>query len=65
MLLYSTCSLIPEENENQVQAFLRRTPDARERPIASDWGHARSLGRQTLPGEQQMDGFYYVRLEKR
>jgi len=64
MLLYSTCSLIPEENEYQIQAFLGRTPDARERPVASDWGHARSVGRQTLPGEQEMDGFYYACLEK-
>jgi 16S rRNA (cytosine967-C5)-methyltransferase len=64
MLLYSTCSLIPEENEYQIQAFLGRTPDATERPIVSDWGHARSFGRQTLPGEQEMDGFYYACLEK-
>lgn len=64
MLLYSTCSLIPDENEHQIQAFLGRTPDARERPVASDWGHARSVGRQTLPGEQEMDGFYYACLEK-
>ncbi len=63
-LLYSTCSLIPEENDCQVQAFLRRARDARERPLGLDWGHARSVGRQTLPGEGEMDGFYYACLEK-
>ena len=64
MLLYSTCSLLPEENERQVRQFLQRREDARERPIEGPWGHARSHGRQTLPGEQTMDGFYYARLEK-
>jgi 16S rRNA (cytosine967-C5)-methyltransferase len=64
ILLYATCSLLPEENEQQLQAFLRRCPEARERPIAGPWGHARVVGRQTLPGEAEMDGFYYACLEK-
>ncbi len=64
ILLYATCSLIPDENERQLQAFLQRCPEARERPIAASWGHARAVGRQTLPGEAEMDGFYYACLEK-
>lgn len=64
ILVYATCSLMSEENEQQVLAFLRRCPQARERPIAAAWGHARAAGRQTLPGEEEMDGFYYARLEK-
>ena len=64
MLLYVTCSVMPEENERQVEAFLKETPDARERPIYASWGHGRSVGRQTLPGEDEMDGFYYACLEK-
>ncbi len=64
ILVYATCSLMPEENELQAQAFLQRHPEARERPIDADWGHARDFGRQTLPGELEMDGFYYARLEK-
>ena len=63
-LLYATCSLIPEENELQVGRFLARTADAREHPIKAEWGVARTVGRQTLPGEQTMDGFYYACLEK-
>ncbi len=64
MLLYVTCSLLPEENERQVQTFLADTPDARERPIAGDWGRPRPVGVQLLPGDLGMDGFYYARLER-
>ncbi|OGT94631.1 MAG: hypothetical protein A2286_13765 [Gammaproteobacteria bacterium RIFOXYA12_FULL_61_12] len=64
MLLYATCSILPEENELQVAGFLERHLDARERPIEADWGLARASGRQTLPGENGMDGFYYACLEK-
>lgn len=63
MLLYVTCSLLPEENEGQIEAFLAHTPDARERPIAG-WGRPRSVGVQILPGDQGMDGFYFARLER-
>lgn len=63
-LLYATCSLLADENETQVAHFLERTPDAREREIEADWGHARARGRQTLPGEATLDGFYYACLEK-
>ena len=64
-LLYCTCSLLPDENDVQVMQFLQRHADAQESPIKADWGHARSCGRQILPGGQQtMDGFYYAVLEK-
>lgn len=64
VLLYATCSILPEENEQQVTGFLSRHVDAREHPIDAAWGVARSVGRQTLPGEEGMDGFYYALLEK-
>lgn len=63
-LLYCTCSLLPDENDIQVTQFLQRHPDAKESPIEAAWGHARSCGRQILPGEESMDGFYYALLEK-
>ncbi len=63
-LLYATCSLMPQENERQVAQFLQRCPDARSICLPEGWGHTRSQGRQTLPGEQTMDGFYYALLEK-
>lgn len=64
MLLYATCSLLPEENHLQVGRFLEQYPDASEVPIDAAWGRARRLGRQTLPGDRTMDGFYYARLLK-
>ena len=64
MLLYATCSLLPEENEDQVARFIENQSDAKVRAIEADWGVQRSVGRQTLPGQETMDGFYYARLEK-
>jgi 16S rRNA (cytosine967-C5)-methyltransferase len=63
-LLYVTCSLLPEENDGQVRAFLGRRHDAREVPIDAAWGLPRNPGRQILSGEDGMDGFYYARLRK-
>mgnify|MGYP005851529393 CR=1 FL=1 len=63
-LLYASCSIMPEENSQQVQAFLARHPDAVEEPITADWGQAQNCGRQLLPNKQGHDGFYYARLRK-
>jgi 16S rRNA (cytosine967-C5)-methyltransferase len=63
-LLYVTCSLMPKENEQQIQAFMGRQRGAKVIPIDATWGHPRAVGRQTLPGEMTMDGFFYALLEK-
>ncbi|HBS27233.1 MAG TPA: 16S rRNA (cytosine(967)-C(5))-methyltransferase, partial [Gammaproteobacteria bacterium] len=63
-LLYATCSLLAAENSDQITEFLSATEDAVESPIEADWGVGCHVGRQILPGEQTMDGFYYVRLKK-
>jgi 16S rRNA (cytosine967-C5)-methyltransferase len=64
-LLYATCSILPEENALQMQAFLAKQSDAMEIAIDADWGMASGPGRQILPGEQDMDGFYYALVQKR
>jgi 16S rRNA (cytosine967-C5)-methyltransferase len=64
MLVYVTCSLLPEENDEQMLAFLQRTPDAQERPLDVTWGRACRVGRQVLTGDAGMDGFYFARLGK-
>ncbi len=63
-LLYATCSILREENERQVEAFLARTPDAVAEPLDERHGHVAGPGRQRLPGEEGMDGFFYARLRK-
>lgn len=63
-LVYATCSVLREENELQMQNFLSAHVQAQAVPIASAWGHACAVGRQILPGEADMDGFYYAILRK-
>jgi len=59
-LLYATCSVLPEENARQVESFLARTPLARALPLGARFGRDSGPGRQRLPGEDGMDGFYYA-----
>lgn len=65
-LLYSTCSWLPAENEQVVEATLGTTPRARvlgleaSLPPPLPW-QVRSLGVQLLPGAKaDTDGFYYA-----
>ena len=64
MLLYATCSVLPQENAQQVARFLQHTPDARLAPVSGDWGRTTGAGQQILPGEDQMDGFFYAPILK-
>ncbi|MFP4682137.1 MAG: 16S rRNA (cytosine(967)-C(5))-methyltransferase RsmB [Ectothiorhodospira sp.] len=62
ILLYATCSLLPEENDDTVVRFLEDEPSASEDPIDAPWGSPRRAGRQVVAGSDGMDGFYYARL---
>ncbi|MCL7930914.1 16S rRNA (cytosine(967)-C(5))-methyltransferase RsmB [Halomonas llamarensis] len=65
-LLYATCSVLPDENADQVEAFLQRTPDAHvTTPTGVTWGEKSGAGRQLFPQPNGHDGFFYARLEKR
>ncbi len=64
LLVYATCSILQRENAGQIEAFLARTPDAASEPLGDMFGHAAGAGRQRLPGEDGMDGFFYARLRK-
>ncbi len=65
LLLYATCSILPQENQQQVLEFVESRSDATPYPIESEWGRAAGPGRQILPGDHGMDGFYYALLAKR
>ena len=65
MLLYTTCSVLADENERQIGRFLSGHPDATEVEIEVPWGRRCTHGRQILPGEDQMDGFYFACMRKR
>ena len=58
-LLYVTCSVFQQENEQVIAAFLAQQPDARRLPVALP---EHSEG-QLLPNDQH-DGFFYALLQK-
>jgi 16S rRNA (cytosine967-C5)-methyltransferase len=64
MLLYATCSVLQQENSQQIQRLLATQADARLVPISAIWGHEQQAGRQILPGEDEMDGFFYACIQK-
>ncbi len=64
VLLYATCSVLPTENREVIEAFLARTPGARELDLAGSFGLKQSHGRQLLPQDGGHDGFYYAKLIK-
>lgn len=63
-LVYATCSILRAENTDQVQAFLARTGQAALEDPGEAFGHACPAGRQRLPGEDGMDGFFYAVLRR-
>ena len=69
-LLYSTCSILPAENEEVVTGLLAEQPQMRraampEGPALAPGALDCTVGVQLLPGaEAGTDGFYYACLEK-
>ena len=62
-LLYATCSILTDENRQQIKTFLERTPDAIHIPLNVQ-DTPEQPGWQIFPGEQNMDGFFYAKLAK-
>jgi 16S rRNA (cytosine967-C5)-methyltransferase len=77
-IVYSTCSLEPEEGEAQIAALLRRHPELSRAPITADevgglaecvtpLGDLRTLPchlQGATPRQSGLDGFYAARLRK-
>ncbi len=65
LLLYSTCSVLAEENSTQIGTFLGDHGDAKIESMPVDWGVECMYGRQLLPLQQNgPDGFFYCLLRK-
>lgn len=65
-LVYATCSVLADENDGQVAAFLDRHRDATAFAGVPEWfGREQKYGRQNLSGEGDCDGFYYALLAHR
>lgn len=69
-LVYSTCTILPRENEEQVQEFLARHPEFEAQPLDKYLpetlkGHAQGAGLQLFPHKDGMEGFYIARMVRK
>ncbi len=64
MLVYVTCSIFSEENQQVVSDFLATHPDARLAPFSMPIGQQIDPGWQILPGPDNTDGLFFARLQK-
>ncbi|WP_438969579.1 16S rRNA (cytosine(967)-C(5))-methyltransferase RsmB [Methylophaga sp.] len=65
LMVYTTCSAFKQENEQQIEAFLQRHPEAEEVRFERPPATSRPYGYQRLPGDDVMDGFFYACLRRR
>ena len=63
-LVYSTCSILRDENDRAIATFLDTHPSANLETIRAEWGIATEYGRQLLPCLDATDGFYYAVLTR-
>lgn len=63
ILVYATCSILKCENSQQILEFQQRHPGAGIAPAPTGAAQP-AAGRQILPGQQDMDGFFYACLHK-
>lgn len=65
-LLYATCSVLPEENCQQISRFIEQNQDVQLIAINCNNPDTdeNAIGWQLLPDAENMDGFYYAKLLK-
>ena len=69
VLVYSTCSVLKEENEYQIRAFLERHPEFKLEPlpetIPERFRQYQDVGLQLMPKRDGVGGFYIARLKRK
>lgn len=68
ILVYSTCSVLKDENENQVLRFLEKHPEFRVEKLPDEIPEKvrryETTGLQILPHRDGMEGFYICRMKR-
>lgn len=64
LLVYATCSILPEENFLVIENFLKHCSDTKEKQIIINCGIEVMHGRQLFPTVNGNDGFYYAVITK-
>ncbi|MDD0824237.1 16S rRNA (cytosine(967)-C(5))-methyltransferase RsmB [Mannheimia sp. AT1] len=62
ILLYATCSVLPQENSKQILQFIQTHPDAKQ--LEMDFNSEKVLEKQFFPQANGGDGFFYAKLQK-
>lgn len=69
IMVYSTCSILKEENEEQIRQFLKRHPEFEEaalpESIPKQYRDRKTLGLQLLEYRDGLEGFYMIRMRKK
>ena len=63
-LLYATCSIFKQENNQQIKLFLNSHPEFSEIKLKYPFAKNCEHGIQVITGSHNMDGFYYCYLQK-
>lgn len=64
LMVYATCSVMKEENEQQIAKFISQVTDCTCDTGEKSWGIDTGYGWQLLPGQNNCDGFFYSVLIK-
>ena len=64
-LMYTTCSILARENQDQIALALTRFKDCEAENLPDYFGRTAGMGRQRLPGIDSSDGFFYACLRRK